>query len=43
MLPESLSARGDFAAKVRKVLIRFHGGGENYEPQSQRSYILEIA
>ncbi len=43
MPPKSISACGDRAAKVRKVPIRFHGGGENYEPQSQRSYILDIA
>ena len=41
--PESISACGECAAKVRKVLIRFIGGGESYETQSQRGYNLDIA
>ena len=34
MPPESISACGEYAAKVRKVLIRLHRGGESYKTQA---------
>jgi len=38
MPPESISACGDCAAKVRKVLIRFHRRRRKLRNQGQRSY-----
>src|SRR5689334_10755777 len=38
MPPDSISACGDCAAKVRKVLIRFHRRQRKLRNQRQRSY-----